>query len=81
MDRVTVDLGQTEFAAGMTFVALSRARQFDGLHIIAFDFDQYRRIENSINVQARCEEFHRLCLLAAAAVSYTILCGHVSLLF
>ena len=55
MDRVTVDLGQTEFAAGMTFVALSRASLFDGLHIIAFNFDRYRRIENSINVQARRE--------------------------
>ena len=55
MDRVTVDLGQTEFAAGMTFVALSQASLFDGLHIIAFNFDRYRRIENSINVQARRE--------------------------
>jgi ATP-dependent DNA helicase PIF1 len=65
MDRVTIDLGDTEFAAGMTFVALSRAKRFDGLRVVSFDFNRYRGIQNGTNVQARREEFARLRALAA----------------
>lgn len=69
MDCVTIDLGQSEFAAGITFVALSQVRQFDGLCIITFDFDRYRRIKTGVNVLARHEEFRCLCMLAAATIS------------
>jgi hypothetical protein len=46
MDRVTIDLGETEFAARMTFVALSRAKRFDGLRVVGFDFNRYKGIQN-----------------------------------
>ena len=70
MDHVTVDLGEREFAAGITFVALSRAKRFDSLRTVAFDFDRYRHIENGINVQARRFEFTRLRILALQTLQY-----------
>ena len=72
MNNVTVNLGPNEFAAGMTFVALSRARRFDGLRVVAFDLDRYKSIENGKNVEARREEFGRLRLLAAATLSSVV---------
>jgi hypothetical protein len=39
LEHVTVDLGETEFSSGLTFVALSRAQSFHGLQIMPFDFD------------------------------------------
>jgi ATP-dependent DNA helicase PIF1 len=65
MERVTVDLGSREFASGMTFVALSRAKRFDGLRIIPFDWERYKRIGKGKLVNARREEFTRLRQLAA----------------
>ena len=35
IDRVAADLSHGEFAAGVTFVALSRAKPFDGLTVFA----------------------------------------------
>lgn len=50
LDHVTVNLGRTKFTAGMTFVAFSRVRQFDGLCVISFDFDRYKCIACNENV-------------------------------
>ena len=66
MDRVTVDLGRTEFASGLTFVALSRAKSFQGLRVHPFDLERYKSIEKGKYVEARREEFHRLRLVATA---------------
>ena len=53
IDRVTVDLGQGEIAAGVTFVARSLVKPFDSLRVLAFDSDRYKRIENSKYDNAR----------------------------
>jgi ATP-dependent DNA helicase PIF1 len=74
MDRVTVDLGRTEFAARIMFVALSRARHFDGLRVVAFDFDRYRHIEHGKNMDAHRAEFRQLRILAAATIAFVLLC-------
>ena len=66
LDRVTVDLGNSEFASGLTFVALSRAKSFTGLRVEPFDFNRFQRIENGRHVAARRDEFHRLRRLAAS---------------
>lgn len=65
LDHVTVDLGNSEFASGLTFVALSRAKTFDGLRVEPFDFDRFKRIEKGRHVAARRAEFQRLRMLAA----------------
>ena len=65
LDRATVDIGNSEFSSGLTFVALSRAKTFDGLRTVAFDYDRYRCVERGTYVDARREEFERLEHLAA----------------
>jgi ATP-dependent DNA helicase PIF1 len=69
LDRVTIDLGRNEFASGMTFVALSRAKTFDGLRVHPFDLDRYQGIEKGKYVEARREEFARLRGLAATTAA------------
>ena len=66
LDWVTVDLGQREFSSGLTFVALSRAKSFNGLRVHPFDLERYKAIEKGKYVEARQEEFRRLRLRAAA---------------
>ena len=64
LDRVTVDLGRSEFASGLTFVALSRAKTFNGLRVEPFDFSRFQRIQHGRHVDARRDEFDRLRRLA-----------------
>jgi ATP-dependent exoDNAse (exonuclease V) alpha subunit len=44
LDHVTIDLGDSEYSSGLTFVVLSHAKSFLGLQIRTFDFDRFRRI-------------------------------------
>ena len=64
MERVTIDLGQREFATGMTFVALSHAKRFNGLRLQPFDWSRFDRIRKGKHVEARRAEFRRLNELA-----------------
>ena len=66
LNRLTIDLGHTEYSSGLTFVALSRAKSFSGLRIKPFEFKRYRRIMAGKYVLARRSEFGRLRSLAAA---------------
>jgi ATP-dependent exoDNAse (exonuclease V) alpha subunit len=66
LDRVTVDLGDSEYSSGLTFVALSRAKSFFGLRVRPFDLRRYTRITAGKYVLARRSEYCRLRLLAAA---------------
>jgi hypothetical protein len=63
------DLGRSEFASGLLFVALSRCTSFYGLRIQPFDFQRYKRIEKGRHVNARRQEFDRLRALATATIS------------
>ena len=65
LNRLTLDLGDTEFSSGLTFVALSRAKSFFGLRIRPFDYKRYRRIMAGKYVLARRSEFIRLRSLAS----------------
>ncbi|KAF8480729.1 hypothetical protein DFH94DRAFT_602556, partial [Russula ochroleuca] len=40
LDRITVDLGPKEFASGLSFIVLSRAKTFDGLRLHPFDLNR-----------------------------------------
>ena len=64
MDRVTIDLGQKEFATGMTFVALSHAKRFNGIRLLPFDWNCLDWIRNGKHVEARRAEFRCLKDLA-----------------
>jgi hypothetical protein len=69
MVQVTIDLGYKEFASGLTFVALSEPRKFNGLRVLPFDLDHYRQIEKGTHVEARHEEFLCLSNIAAATAA------------
>ena len=64
LHRLTIDLGDTEYSSGLTFVALSRAKFFSSIRIRPFDFKRYRRIMTGKYVLARRSEFARLRSLA-----------------
>lgn len=68
LDRITVDLGDSEFTSGLTFVALSRAKTFHGLRVHPFDLRRYKAVQKGKYVEARKDEFRRLRELAAATV-------------
>ena len=57
-DRVA-NLGQKEFALGLTFVALSRAKAFDILRVQTFNLDRYKGIKKGKYAEPG-HEFHRL---------------------
>lgn len=66
MKHITIDLGKKKFATGMTLVALSRVKCFDGLRIVPFDWNHYKNIQNGKHIEARRDKFHHLRALAAA---------------
>jgi hypothetical protein len=65
LDRITVDLGPKEFASGLSFIVLSRAKTFDGLRLHPFDLNRYKPIRKGKYVEARRDEFCHLRGLAA----------------
>ena len=60
MRKAKIDIGDKEFAAGLTFVALSRARSLNDIWLKQFSFDRLQRIKNSKRLQERKEEEKRL---------------------
>ena len=64
MEQVTVDLGKSKFSSRLTFVALSRAKNFHGLRVVAFNLDHFRCVTRGMYVDARHEEFEHLKRLA-----------------
>ena len=60
LQHATVDIGEKEFASGLSFVALSRCKTFHGLYIQPFDFPRLQRIEKGQLVKARQHELTRL---------------------
>ena len=60
LDRVTVDLGQSEFSSGLTFMALLCAKLFEGLRVHPFDLKHYKMIEKGKYIKARWEKFQHL---------------------
>jgi hypothetical protein len=59
-DRVDVDLGNTEFARGLTFVALSRVRALNHLRIRAFPESRFLNMRNRQDAVALWDELIRL---------------------
>ncbi len=60
LDKVVVDTGKIEFAAGITFVAFSRVRKLSDIIIKSYPFERYKRIANGKMLYERKEEQKRL---------------------
>jgi ATP-dependent DNA helicase PIF1 len=60
LDLAKVDIGAKEFAAGLTFVALSRVRSLNDICLKQFTFDRLQRIKNCKRLQERKDEEERL---------------------
>ncbi|EXX66115.1 ATP-dependent DNA helicase PIF1-like [Rhizophagus irregularis DAOM 181602=DAOM 197198] len=62
LDKVNIDIGVKEFAAGLTFVVLSRVQTLNDLCLKQFSFDRLQRIKEGIRLQERKKEEERLRL-------------------
>ena len=60
LENVIVDIGKSEFCPGLTYVGLSRIKNFENLKISPFTQERYLKIkENKRNIE-RVEELKRL---------------------
>ena len=60
LEKTKIDFGSKEFAAGLSFVTLSRARSLNDIYLKPFTFDRLERIKNCRRLQERKEEEKRL---------------------
>jgi ATP-dependent DNA helicase PIF1 len=67
--RATVGLGKKEFAAGLSFVAISRVRSLEDLLFRSFSYERLERIKNCKRLQERKEEEIRLLSMSYNRIS------------
>ncbi len=60
LKKAIIDLGDKEFTAGLTFVAVSRVRALEDLLFKPFNFERLQRIKNCKRLQERLDEEKRL---------------------
>lgn len=65
LSKAKIDIGSKEFAAGLTFVAVSRVRSLSDVYFRQFTFDRLQRIKNSRRLQERKTEEERLTSMIA----------------
>jgi ATP-dependent DNA helicase PIF1 len=63
IDKAVIDLGKSEQSLGLTFVALSRLRNFRDFLIYPFALDRLNKISQSTSLQPRLKEEARIRLL------------------
>ena len=56
LDKVVIDLGTTEKSLGLTFVALSRVRNYKDFLIVPFTRDRLEKISKSTQLEPRLKE-------------------------
>ncbi|CAG8754421.1 15252_t:CDS:1, partial [Cetraspora pellucida] len=64
LPQAIVDFGNKEFAAGLSFVAVSRVRALNDLIFKPFTFERLQRIKNCRRIQERKAEEERLISLS-----------------
>jgi hypothetical protein len=69
--KAKVNLGENEFAAGLSFVAISRVRALGDLLFKAFTFDRLERIKLCKRLQERKEEEERLTLISQSSLGWS----------
>ena len=60
LQKAIIDLGAREFAAGLSFVAVSRVRTLEDIIFKPFNFERLQRIKESKRLQERLDEEERL---------------------
>ena len=60
LEKAKIDIGSKEFAAGLSFVAISRVRSLNDLWLKTFTYDRLQRIKNCTRLQERKDEEKRL---------------------
>ena len=60
LPKAKIDLGSKEFAAGLSFVAISRVRALEDLIFRPFSFERLKRIKHCKRLQERKDEEKRL---------------------
>ena len=58
--KAVIDLGENEFTAGLSFVAVSRVRALEDLLFKPFNFERIQRIKDCTRLQERLDEEKRL---------------------
>lgn len=66
LPKAIVDLGEREYAAGLSFVAISRVRSLKDLLFRPFSFERLQRINHSKSLQDRKKEEERLVALQSS---------------
>ena len=60
MQEATIDLGKKEFAAGLSFVAISRVCALENIIFSPFSLERLQRVKTSTRLQERLAEERRL---------------------
>ena len=60
LPKAKIDLGSKEFAAGLSFVAVSRVRSLSDIYFKQFTFERLQRIQSCRRLQERKAEEERL---------------------
>ena len=60
LPKAVIDLGKKEFAAGLSFVAISRIRSLDDILFKPFSFSRLQRIKNCKRLKERIAEEKKL---------------------
>ena len=60
LQKAVVDLGKTEYAAGLLFVAISRVCSLRNTLFTPFSFERLQRVKTSKRLQERLDEERRL---------------------
>ena len=60
LPKAVIDLGKKEYAAGLSFVAISRVGALKNILFKPFSFDRLQRIQSCKRLQERKEEENRL---------------------
>ena len=66
LEKTIIDLGNKEFAAGLSFIAVSRVRSLNNIIFKTFSFDRLLRIKNQRRLQERKLEEEKLVSLITA---------------
>lgn len=64
LDRAVVDIGESEFAIGLTYVALSRVKSIEGLLLEpSFPLSRLLKVNTKSGIEAKNTELERLLSL------------------